>query len=104
MYARFILQIPESSLLLFWIIPTILSSFQLFYFGTYLPHRELPEGYPNSHRARSTCFAPLWSFLTCYHFGYHEEHHEHPSAPWWQLANVRRMRLHLLTAHSEQIS
>lgn len=101
-YAKFVMQIPDSKLFLFWILPTILSSFQLFYFGTYLPHRELPEGYPNFHRARSNSFAPVWSFLTCYHFGYHEEHHEYPSVPWWQLSGVRKRRSHVLAAHSEQ--
>lgn len=25
------------------------------------------------------------SFLTCYYFGYHLEHHLYPNVPWWRL-------------------
>jgi beta-carotene ketolase (CrtW type) len=83
-------KIPVANLLLFWIAPALLSTLQLFYFGTYLPHREPAGGYTNAHRARSNDFSALWSFLTCYHFGYHWEHHEHPYVPWWKLPAVRR--------------
>ncbi|MDX2228686.1 MAG: fatty acid desaturase [Leptolyngbyaceae cyanobacterium bins.349] len=96
--AQYIFQVSESNLTLFWILPSILSSLQLFYFGTFLPHRELPEGYGSLHRARSNNLPSVLSFLSCYHFGYHEEHHEYPSAPWWQLPMVRRMRLETLGA------
>jgi beta-carotene/zeaxanthin 4-ketolase len=93
--------IRVSNLFLFWIIPIFLSSVQLFFFGTYLPHR-IAEGrpkvnansesaeYQNSHHARSSNYPPLWSFLTCYHFGYHWEHHEYPSLPWYSLPSVRQ--------------
>lgn len=91
--AQYLLNISAINLMFFWILPSIFSSLQLFYFGTYLPHRELPEGYHNSHRARSNNFSTLLSFLSCYHFGYHEEHHEYPAVPWWQLPMIRRMRL-----------
>lgn len=77
------------SLLLFWIIPMLLSSFQLFYFGTYLPHREPAGGYTNRHCARSSGFPVFWSFLSCYHFGYHWEHHEYPNLPWYHLPSAR---------------
>ncbi|WP_208766779.1 fatty acid desaturase [Nostoc flagelliforme] len=23
--------------------------------------------------------------MSCYHFGYHQEHHEYPDVPWWKL-------------------
>ncbi|BAT53309.1 beta-carotene ketolase [Nostoc sp. NIES-3756] len=78
-------KIPEDNLTLFWMIPAILSSVQLFYFGTFLPHRKLEGGYNNRHCARSIAFPIFWSFITCYHFGYHEEHHEYPHLPWWKL-------------------
>jgi len=91
--AQYLLHIPVANLVWFWIVPSILSSLQLFYFGTFLPHRELPSGYGNSHRARSNNLSTLMSFLSCYHFGYHEEHHEYPAIPWWQLPTVRRLRL-----------
>lgn len=84
--------VSKVNLTLFWALPAILSSVQLFYFGTYLTHREPRAGYENIHRAQSTHIMPLWSFLACYHFGYHEEHHEYPHAPWWKLADVYRMK------------
>jgi beta-carotene/zeaxanthin 4-ketolase len=35
------LQAPLPNLFLFWILPIVLSSMQLFFFGTYLPHRSI---------------------------------------------------------------
>ncbi len=71
---------------LLWIVPLILSSMQLFYFGTYLPHRgPKAEGL---HEIHSSPY-PVWlSFLTCYHFGYHWEHHQFPQIPWYQLPRI----------------
>lgn len=83
-----LLHIPIINLALFWCIPSILSSLQLFYFGTFLTHREPTGGYTNSHRAESTYFSTFWSFITCYHFGYHQEHHEYPHVPWWKLPEI----------------
>ena len=82
------LHIPEINLNLFWVIPPILSSVQLFYFGTFLPHREPKGGYTNPHFAQTSSLPTFWSFITCYHFGYHKEHHEYPHVPWWQLPEV----------------
>jgi beta-carotene ketolase (CrtW type) len=82
--------IAQLNLILFWLIPSLLSSFQLFYFGTYLPHREDDAGFKDEHRARSNDY-PVWlSFLTCYHFGYHHEHHMYPWVQWWKLPRVRK--------------
>lgn len=83
---------PEENLILFWLIPSLLSSLQLFYFGIFLPHREPAGGYSNGHRAQSNSLPPFWSFITCYHFGYHEEHHESPVVPWWQLPAIRKQQ------------
>lgn len=83
-----VLHVPEANLLLFWAVPSLLSSFQLFYFGTFLVHREPVNGYQNASRAISTYRPLFWSFLTCYHFGYHQEHHEQPNVPWWQLPTI----------------
>lgn len=91
---HYLLHIPENTLLLFWVLPPILSSVQLFYFGTFLTHRESEEGYTNSHRARTTSFSTFWSFITCYHFGYHHEHHEYPHLSWWQLPAAYQADLH----------
>ncbi|MBD2181329.1 fatty acid desaturase [Planktothrix sp. FACHB-1355] len=89
---HYLLQIPIINLILFWVIASILSSVQLFYFGTFLTHREPTGGYTNPHRTRSTHFSVFWSFLTCYHFGYHKEHHEYPNVPWWKLAEVYKRK------------
>jgi len=77
----------------FFALPAWLSALQLFYFGTYLPHRSKGKTTnDNRHRARSNDY-PVWiSFLTCYHFGYHFEHHEFPHAPWWTLPRFRASR------------
>jgi beta-carotene ketolase (CrtW type) len=88
---KYTLPIPEINLTLFWGIPPILSSVQLFYFGTFLTHREPEGGYTNRHRTQSSSFPVLWSFITCYHFGYHQEHHECPHVPWWKLPEVYKM-------------
>jgi beta-carotene/zeaxanthin 4-ketolase len=82
------LQVSEVNLLLYWAAPSLLSSFQLFYFGTFLAHREPVNGYQNAFRANTVDRPFLWSLLTCYHFGYHSEHHEYPEVPWWQLPTI----------------
>lgn len=79
-----IVHIPEPNLFAFWVAPALLSTLQLFVFGTYLPHRG--EHAPDDpHRARSSGYPTWLSFLTCYHFGYHHEHHDSPGTPWWAL-------------------
>ena len=73
------------TIIFFWVIPAVISTFQLFYFGTYLPHR-LPhtqDMYP--HRARTMKKNHIRAMLACYFFGYHREHHESPGTPWWKL-------------------
>jgi beta-carotene ketolase (CrtW type) len=75
--------------LLFWGVPAILSSLQLFYFGTYLPHRHDEEPFGDRHRTRSNDYGYVASLLSCYHFGYHHEHHRSPATPWWKLPGVR---------------
>lgn len=93
--AKYILPISETNLLLFWIVPAILSSVQLFYFGTFLPHREPEQGYVRPHCAQTIPLPVFWSFISCYHFGYHQEHHEYPHIPWWQLPAVYKQRVSL---------
>lgn len=86
------LGVPLDRILVFWVLPALLSSLQLFWFGTYLPHRGQDEAPTSPHRARSSS-SPRWlSFLACYHFDYHHEHHEHPQVPWWGLPAVRARR------------
>lgn len=83
-----------SNLLAFWAAPAILSAFQLFYFGTYLPHRHASEQFIDRHNARSLD-QPRWlSFATCLHFGgFHHEHHLRPDLPWWRLPDARSQSL-----------
>lgn len=76
-------------LLLFWALPSIASAVQLFYFGTYRPHRLDEEPFTDRHNARSNEFGYLLSLMTCFHFGYHHEHHDRPWIPWWKLPSYR---------------
>ena len=78
------------NLFVFWGVPSILASLQLFYFGTYLPHRPGCAPFTDRHRTRSNEYSWWASLLTCFHFGYHHEHHEFPFIPWWRLPAVRR--------------
>ncbi len=80
-----VFHVPADRLLLFWAAPALLSAVQLFYFGTYLPHRHEAAGFIDDHRARSNDFSYPLSLATCFHFGYHHEHHADPSVPWWNL-------------------
>jgi beta-carotene ketolase (CrtW type) len=82
------LHIPILNLVLFWIVPMVISSLQLFTFGIFLPHRCLEGGQTDHHRARSIHLSTFWSFITCYHFGYHWEHHQYPHLPWYRLPKV----------------
>jgi beta-carotene ketolase (CrtW type) len=77
-------------MLMFWALPAILSSVQLFYFGTYRPHRIDDTPFTDRHRTRSNDFSYGLSLLTCFHFGYHHEHHDAPWVPWWKLPSQRQ--------------
>jgi beta-carotene/zeaxanthin 4-ketolase len=81
-----------ANLLLFWALPAILSSLQLFYFGTFRPHRQEDSDFADGHRARSNGMGWLPSLLSCFHFGYHHEHHLAPHVPWWRLPAERKAR------------
>jgi beta-carotene ketolase (CrtW type) len=72
----------------FFAVPAWVSALQLFYFGTYLPHRTPLRGHQDVHNAISSDY-PVWlSLLTCFHFGYHREHHHFPFVPWWRLPRI----------------
>ncbi len=91
------LQIPLQRLWLFWIVPQLLSTLQLFGVGTWWPHRD-GEYEDDAHRARSLDL-PVWaSFFACYHFGYHHAHHASPWVPWWQLPREHRRYRAAMTA------
>ncbi len=75
---------PQENVILFWIVPSLLATLQLFYFGTYLPHRGEHKQH-NRHKSGSQPKNHFMAFLSCYFFGYHWEHHNYPATPWWQL-------------------
>lgn len=69
---------PPENLLMIWAPAGIISSLRLWYFGTAKPHSVSPE-------ISSTNATPFKAFLECYGFGYHKEHHDNPTIPWWKL-------------------
>ncbi|PJJ59302.1 fatty acid desaturase [Hymenobacter chitinivorans] len=78
------LAFPMANVIAFWMVPAVLATVQLFFFGTYLPHRgeHAPD---NVHKSRTQLRHHLWAFVSCYFFGYHYEHHDQPYLPWWRL-------------------
>ncbi len=86
----FILSVPPENIALLYGFPAIASSLQLFYFGTYRPHRHEAAGFVDQHNARSNDYGVLASLFSCFHFGYHHEHHVAPGIPWWGLPASRR--------------
>jgi beta-carotene ketolase (CrtW type) len=79
------------NIILFWAVPALLSSLQLFLFGTWLPHRHGDAPFADRHNARSTSVGWLASLVSCFHFGgFHHEHHLHPGLPWWALPQARK--------------
>ncbi|OIP83550.1 MAG: fatty acid desaturase [Porphyromonadaceae bacterium CG2_30_38_12] len=85
-----LLRFDQFRLLAFWILPSVLATFQLFYFGTYtthkLPHTPSMEPY-KSRTLKRNHFVAL---ITCYFFGYHYEHHQFPGTPWWKLYQLKK--------------
>jgi beta-carotene ketolase (CrtW type) len=79
----------DITLIFFWVIPAFLGTFQLFFFGTYLPHKYPHTESMQPHNARSQKKNHLWAMLSCYFFGYHHEHHESPRTPWWQMYKLK---------------
>jgi beta-carotene/zeaxanthin 4-ketolase len=83
--------VPMLNVSLLYGYPAIASSFQLFAFGTWRPHRHLAgERFADRHNARTNDFGPLASLFSCFHFGYHHEHHLSPGTPWWGLPAAHR--------------
>lgn len=82
------LWLPSENLLFYWMAPAVVSTFQLFYFGTYLPHRG-EHSAADPHKAKSQPVNHVWAFLSCYFFGYHYEHHAMPWLPWYRLPTAR---------------
>ncbi len=77
--------ISEISLIILWIVPAFLSTFQMFYFGVYAPHKLPHQGDMMPYCSRTLQRNHLLAFLSCWFFGYHYEHHQSPGTPWWRL-------------------
>ena len=75
------------------LLPLLISTGQLFFVGTYLPHRKKHKQTGPEVSIKSLNLHPFVSLLACYHFGYHREHHKHPKAPWYLLPELRTGRL-----------
>ncbi len=80
------LWVAELNLLLFWVVPSLLSTLQLFYFGTWTPHH---GEHNNKHQSRTQHKNHVLAFFSCYFFGYHYEHHDSPTTPWWLLWRMK---------------
>ncbi len=80
------LKVDVANLLLFYVLPMCLSTVQLFYFGTFQPHSPVHH---NKHKSGTQNRNHLWAFLSCYFFGYHYEHHDNPSVPWWRMYKTK---------------
>jgi beta-carotene ketolase (CrtW type) len=81
-----VFDIPFLQIFVLYGAPALLSSLQLFYFGTYRPHHHAEaRPFADRHNTRSDTFGSLASLVTCFHFGYHLEHHRRPDVPWWAL-------------------
>jgi beta-carotene ketolase (CrtW type) len=76
--------------LLFVTLPLLLSSLQLFVFGTFLPHRCQRRPEQRAHPI-SLNLPPWLSLLACFHFGYHREHHDNPGLSWFELPAARSL-------------
>jgi beta-carotene/zeaxanthin 4-ketolase len=98
--AIFLLHVSVTNCILVWMVPLILSSLQLFCFGTYFPHRNESTG------PQSTYYPNLLSLLICYHFSYHQEHHLFPDVAWYRLPSCDTIRYNKIrkTIQSNNIS
>ncbi len=80
----------DLKVLIYWALPAVMGTLQLFYFGVYRPHRRPHEEHMMPYRARTQAKNHLWAMLSCYFFGYHFEHHENPRTPWWKLYTAKQ--------------
>ncbi|WP_298468254.1 fatty acid desaturase [uncultured Erythrobacter sp.] len=86
-----VIGIPMAQIFVLYGAPALLSSLQLFYFGTYRPHYHAEDKpFADDHNARTNDFGTLASLATCFHFGYHLEHHRRPDVPWWALPGAKK--------------
>lgn len=84
-----LLGLGQLKVIIYWALPAILGTLQLFYFGVYWPHREPHLAHMMPHRARTLRKNHFWAMVSCYFFGYHFEHHDDQFVPWWQLHKAK---------------
>lgn len=85
-----LLAFSEQQLLVLWVLPSIVSTFQLFYFGTFVPHRQPHTSDMEPYNSRTLPKGHFWAMVSCYFFGYHYEHHASPHTPWWRLYTLKK--------------
>ncbi|CAF3713793.1 unnamed protein product [Adineta steineri] len=93
----FIFSVPIANIIIYMLICGLCSSLRLFYFGTYIPHRPIIingkfEKKMPWEKSKSSNVNRWISFLCCYHFDYHWEHHRWPYVPWWDLWKCKEIR------------
>ncbi len=81
--------VSETKALLYWALPAVLGTLQLFTIGIYWVHKLPHTEKMGPHKARTQIKNHLWAMLSCYFFGYHREHHNNPRIPWWELHKVK---------------
>ena len=79
----------EFQVIFFWVLPAVISTFQLFFFGTWLPHRRPLTEDMKPYNARTLRKNHFLAMISCYFFGYHWEHHQSPTTPWWRLYQLK---------------
>ena len=89
LYNILILYFADLKVLIYWALPAVLGTLQLFYVGVYWPHRKPHLEEMGPHKARTQPKNHLWAMLSCYFFGYHREHHNDPGISWWQLYKTK---------------
>ncbi len=101
----FAFDVPFLQIFVLYGAPALLSSLQLFYFGTYRPHHQaMAKPFADHHNARSNDFGTLASLASCFHFGYHLEHHRAPNVPWWALPGAKKAGIGAVQGKKEATS
>lgn len=90
------LRYSDERIVLLWVLPALLATLQLFYFGTYLPHKKPHTSVMEPHNARTLTKNHIWAMLSCYFFGYHYEHHASPQTPWWKLYALKNADMNVV--------
>ena len=72
------MNVDDEQMILFWLLPSVLASIQLFFYGTFLVHEK--DGIIKNSNL------PEWLVtFTSYNFGNHINHHKNPFISWFNL-------------------